>query len=387
MKRWLVLIASIVMQSCLGAVYAWSTFVPALNQEYGIHSGRTGLIFGVCIASFTVSMVFGGALQRKYGPRRIGAAGGLLFLTGYLIGSFSAGNFLVLLAGFGVIAGAGIGFGYVCPLATSVRWFPRHKGLITGLTVAGFGLGSVFFSKAALIWLEKGIPVLDILRGLGLLVGTIVVLASCFLSRPATTHQVLPEKNTEFPLSKILKLNEFKSLFFMIFCGTFGGLLVIGNLKPIGLSLALSATQATFAVMLFAAGNAAGRIIWGVVYDRFGARIITWCMLLLAVGAGSLGLSEGLSGFYLSTLLVAFSFGGCFVLFAARVADAFGAHRFGEIYPFIFLGYGIAGLIGPAAGGMLLNYSGSPSLASAVVVAVALIGAITAKLYCVSKIN
>lgn len=381
MKRWLALVAAIVMQSCLGVVYAWSTFVPALTLEHGVHPGHAGLIFGVCIASFTVSMVFGGILQQKHGPRRIGAVGGLLFLAGYLVGSFADGKFPLLLGGFGVVAGAGIGFGYACPLATTVLWFPKHKGLVTGLTVAGFGLGAVFFSKAGLHLMKNGVPVLGVLRGIGCFVGATVIMASCFLFRPEKGEAAVFKSLSETPLARILKLREFRILFFLIFCGTFGGLLIIGNLKLFGLSIALSAEQATFSIMLFAIGNASGRVLWGMVYDKLGARIITWCMLLLAFGAGVMATSKSQAGLYLASLLIALSFGGCFVLFAARVADSFGAHRVGEIYPFVFLGYGIAGLAGPTAGGWLMHVSGSPPLASAVVACVALTGAIVAWFY------
>lgn len=381
MKRWLVLAASVLIQSCLGVVYAWSTFVPALEQEYGLHAGQAGFIFGVCIASFTVSMVFAGILQHRHGPRRVAVIGGLLFLAGYGLGSLSGGNFTLLLSGFGILAGAGIGFGYVCPLATSIKWFPGHKGLVAGVTVAGFGLGAVFFSKVGLHFLTLGVPVLEVLGSIGGFVGVTVVLASFFLFIPENSFSKDWKKRDEPSLREIMVGREFRMLFFMIFCGTFGGLLVIGNLKPIGIGRGFSAAQATTAIMLFAVGNAAGRVLWGIFYDRFGKKTYLWCMLLLAVGAGSMGLFESRAAFYLSTLLIAFSFGGYFVLFAARVADSFGAHRIGEIYPFVFLGYGIAGLIGPAVGGSLLHYSGSPSLASAVVVAVALVGAITAKLY------
>lgn len=381
MKRWVSLIAAVCMQTCLGVVYSWSTFVPALSQEHGVHPGIAGLIFGVCIASFTVSMIFGGTLQQKVGPRWVGATGGLLFLTGYLGGSLSGGNVPLLLAGFGVVAGVGIGFGYVCPLAISIRWFPKHKGLITGITVAGFGLGAVFFSKAGLFWLEKGFPVLTILRGIGCFTGATVILMSFLLFLPEQKNQMPLKRVSEVPLGEILKLREFRFLFFMIFCGTFGGLLIIGNLKSIGLSIGLSAEHATFPITLFAIGNASGRILWGIIYDGLGARIISWCMLLLAVGAGLMGLSGSLPAYYLSAVLIAFSYGGFFVFIAARVADSFGAHRIGEIYPFVFLGYGIAGLIGPASGGWLLHVSGSRVAATACVVAVALIGAITAKGY------
>jgi len=381
MKRWLALIASILIQSCLGVVYAWSTFVLALKQEHGLHAGHAGLIFGVCIASFTVSMVFGGILQQKHGPRRIAALGGILFLSGYLVGSFSEGNFSLLLAGFGILAGAGIGFGYVCPLATGVKWFPEQKGLITGLTVAGFGLGAVFFTKAGRHFLDQGVPVLDVLGNIGWFIGITVVLAAFFLFLPKDSSLTGREKTSGESLRNILKLKEFHALFFMIFCGTFGGLLIIGNLKPIGIGIGLTVAQATTSIMLFAVGNAAGRVLWGMLYDRIGKNVLLWCMLLLAAGAGLMGLFETWIGFYLSTLLIAFSFGGYFVLFAARVADSFGTHRIGEIYPFVFLGYGIAGLIGPAVGGWLLHHSESSALATASVVAVALVGAISAKLY------
>ncbi len=385
MKRYLVLIACLVIQSCLGVVYAWSTFVPALKQEYGIHEGHSGLIFGTCIATFTVIMVFGGILQQKYGPRKICAAGGLLFLTGYVTGSFSGGNFTVIFTGLGLLAGAGIGLGYVCPLATGIKWFPSHKGFITGLAVAGFGLGAVFFSKTGQHMLDQGHSVLTVFRNIGLIAGGIVILASTLLFLPDRTKQKPSGEQGDLPLRAILKQTEFKTLFWMIFCGTFGGLLIIGNLKPIGLSVGLPVAKATFSVMLFAVGNAAGRVLWGLLYDRIGSVVIIWCMLLLAVGAGWMTLFHDPGSFYISTVVIAFAFGGCFVLFAAQVAASFGAHRLGEIYPFVFLGYGIAALIGPATGGWLIHRSGSPALATGCVVLIAITGAVTAKIYPAGK--
>ncbi len=136
-------------------------------------------------------MVFGGILQHKYGPRRIAALGGLLFLAGYLTGSFSDGSFPLLLIGFGVLAGAGIGFGYVCPLATGIKWFPTHKGLITGLTVAGFGLGAVFFAKAGHHFLDAGVPALLVLQRIGWFVGISVILGALLLFVPKTTEAIV----------------------------------------------------------------------------------------------------------------------------------------------------------------------------------------------------
>lgn len=373
MKRWLALIASIAMQTCLGMVYAWSTFVPALEREHGITPGQAGLIFGTCIASFTASMVFGGILQQKHGPRIVGMTGGMLFLAGYLTGAASGGGYLTALTGFGLLAGAGIGFAYVCPLATGVKWFPKQKGLITGLAVAGFGLGGVFFAKGGQQMIDASLPVLTILRQIGWIVGTVVMLCSLLLFVPQAAGRThTDEAQTLF---SILKDRRFRVLFWQIFCGTFGGLLIIGNLKPIGMTNGLSAEAATKAVMLFALGNASGRILWGLWYDRFGKAVITTCMLMLGAGALLMGLLVTSGGFYTATVLTALAFGGCFVLFAARTADEFGAHRLSEIYPFVFLGYGIAGLAGPPTGGWMLTHSGSPLLPCMTVVLLALGGA------------
>lgn len=376
MKRWLALIASIVMQSCLGMVYAWSTFVPALEREHGITHGHSGLIFGVCIASFTISMIFGGILQQKAGPRRTGMIGGALFLAGYLTGALSNGSFTLMLTGFGLLAGAGIGFAYVCPLATGIKWFPNQKGLITGLAVAGFGLGSIFFAKAGQEMLTAGVPVLDILERIGWIVSLSVVSASLLLFVPPSSanSNTGAEART---LRSILADHRFRVLFWQIFCGTFGGLLIIGNLKPIGIAEGLTAEAATQAVMLFALGNASGRILWGLWYDRFGSRMITACMMMLAAGACMMMLSNSPYGFYAATVITAIAFGGCFVLFAARIADEFGGHRISEIYPFVFLGYGIAGLAGPPAGGWMLVHAESPLLPCLAVLILAFGGALS----------
>jgi OFA family oxalate/formate antiporter-like MFS transporter len=376
MKRWIALVASILMQTCLGMVYAWSTFVPALEREHGILPGRAGLIFGVCIASFTVSMVFGGILQQRHGPRIVGMTGGILFLAGYLTGAASGGNYIAALCGFGLIAGAGIGFAYVCPLATGIKWFPNQKGLITGLAVAGFGLGGVFFAKGGQQMIEAGVPVLHILQRIGGIVGITVMFCSMLLFIPgkAAAGTVAAEAPSLFA---VLKNSRFRVLFWQIFCGTFGGLLIIGNLKPIGMIEGLASEDAVRAVMLFALGNASGRILWGLWYDRFGSRVITLCMMLLGAGALIMGTGTVLWSFYTATLMTAFAFGGCFVLFAARTADEFGPHRISEIYPFVFLGYGIAGLAGPPAGGWMLERSGTPLMPCLAVLILALGGALS----------
>ena len=151
-KRWFVVLGAVLIQLSLGAIYAWSVFTPAL-QEAGWSKLDTQAVFAVGLATFAVVMVFAGRLLATFGPRALAIAGGLTLGAGYaLAGVAGATDFWVVCFGIGLIGGAGIGLGYVVPIAVGMRWFPDKKGMITGLAVAGFGFGAMGWVKMAGSW-------------------------------------------------------------------------------------------------------------------------------------------------------------------------------------------------------------------------------------------
>ncbi|MGQ9779159.1 MAG: MFS transporter [Bacillota bacterium] len=353
MKRYLILVASIAVLLCIGGIYAWSVFVPPLRTDYGLSAGQAQLIFGATIASFTISMILAGRWQEKIGPRPVAALGGLLFGGGYLLGSFSRGEFLLLLLGIGLIAGAGVGFVYVCPLATCLRWFPERKGLVTGLTVAGFGLGAVLQSAIVETLFGRGMDVLKVFAWIGWVYGALILGGASLLFLPgrpagrAAAKAIRPQE--------LLRRRSFWSLVAGMFAGTFAGLLVIGNLKPIGLAAGVGAHVATLAVSLLALGNAAGRIAWGWLFDRFGWKTIPASLFLLGLAVLSL-LWAGLGWLFpVAVVLIGFGFGAYFVVYAAQIAAAYGPEEVGRVYPLVFLAYGFSGIVGPFIGGWFFD--------------------------------
>ena len=50
-----------------------------------------------------------------------------------------------LVLAYGVVAGLGVGFAYVTPIAMCIKWFPDRRGMIVGLAVMGFGVGPLVF--------------------------------------------------------------------------------------------------------------------------------------------------------------------------------------------------------------------------------------------------
>ncbi|MFP4385486.1 MAG: MFS transporter [Spirochaetia bacterium] len=359
MKKWIVLAAGVISQTALGGIYAWSTFVPHLKGGYGLTGAQSGLIFGIMIAAFTLATIPAGRALIRFGPRITAGIGAVLFAGGYIIASFSGGSYPLLLAGLGLTAGVGIGFGYVCPLTIGMKWFPHRKGLVTGVAVAGFGLGAIILSGIAETLLRT-MDVLAVFRVVGIILGLTAFTAAMLLAEPQSPDPKTPAGKVKTPLKPYLRSRKFIIIWLAMFSGTFAGLLISGNLKPLELSLGLSDYHATLSISLFAIGNTAGRLVWGQVHDRQGSKRT----ILLSLGFLLLGLLPLL--FVSSTIpalgvavLIGFGFGGCFVVYASSIVETFGIQFLPRLYPICFAGYGAAALLGPTAGGWIADISGS----------------------------
>lgn len=374
MKKFITLAAAIILQTALGGIYAWSAFTPALTATHHLSTAQTQWIFGLAIAALTLTMIPAGGMLERRGPRLTAGLGGLLLGAGYYLASVSQGSFTLLLLGIGVIVGAGTGFCYICPLAVAVKWFPNHRGLVTGLAVAGFGGGGALLSTLADRLLIKGLDVLEVFRIIALSYGPVIFLAALFLSFPSSFGQ--PGGKIRMQISDLFVRGDFWQLASGMFAGTFAGLLVIGNLKPIGLAAGISAAPATAAVGLFALGNAAGRVTWGAAYDRWHDKMLPLGLAFITATVLMLLMPLGDSLFMATSFLIGFGFGSCFVLYAARIATIYGVDSVAGIYPFIFLFYGFSGIVGPVAGGMLYDYTQNFSTAILAAAAIAALGTI-----------
>ncbi|MGC8841985.1 MAG: MFS transporter [Candidatus Sumerlaeaceae bacterium] len=362
MMRGIVVVgAGVLVQLAMGALYAWSTFGAALQQHYGLEPGKAASIVGVAILTFTLVMIAGGRGVARFGPRVMTLCGAALFSIGYLVSSFAGGRYAVLVLGAGVLVGAGIGCTYTAPITASLAWFPQRKGLITGLSVAGFGAGALLLSQWAEWLLKQQWDVHHVLWMIAVVNGGAAFLGGLFLLTPA---QPVAAAGSEIE-SKVIRLREvfsrqpFWAGVVGMFSATFGGLLVIGNLKSLGLSYGLAADVAATAIGIFAIGNAGGRLVWGGVYDRLGRWALPLALVLQGIVLAGLAHAQGAAFFIPLAATCGFLFGSAFVLYAADLASEYGRHGIAIIYPWVFLAYGIAGLLGPFVGGKLYEMTGS----------------------------
>ncbi len=152
-NRWRVPPASIAIHLCIGSVYAWSIFNPALIRELGVVGSAAGdwslasvvWIFSVAIVFLGLAAAVAGKWLERVGPRCVGVTAALLWGGGFIIGSLGVAwhQLWLIYLGYGALGGCGLGLGYVSPVSTLIRWFPDRRGLATGLAIMGFGGGAM----------------------------------------------------------------------------------------------------------------------------------------------------------------------------------------------------------------------------------------------------
>jgi len=354
-NRWVILGAGIVIQIILGGLYAWSTFFPSLIKNYSLTKEECGFIFGLSVGVFALVTNLAGWLLSKKGPRITAFVGSILFVIGYMIASRSGGDYHTLILGLSVFIGSGIGFAYVCPLSVGMKWFPKKKGLVTGVAVAGFGGGAVLLSNATQYFLNSGMNILELFKWIAIVPGGVLVVATLFLSDPPQ-EKTGDGKTASFGDAWSL---PFGVLLLGMFSGTFAGLLVIGHITSIIVDSGFTAQQAVTAVSLLAIGNAIGRVTWGWVFDKIHYKCIPLSLGLFSALMMGLVFANSPNFYYVLATLIGFCFGGCFVIYATAVSSYFGTESFSRLYPLCMLSYGVAGLTGPKIGGRIADTTGS----------------------------
>ncbi|HEY2904680.1 MAG TPA: hypothetical protein VGJ29_02210, partial [Vicinamibacterales bacterium] len=87
-NRWLIAIAAVIMQICLGAAYGWSVFVAPLVSMTGWTLTQVSLNFTLAIAFLGVGTIIGGLWQDRVGPRTVATLAGLIYGTSYLLAAW-----------------------------------------------------------------------------------------------------------------------------------------------------------------------------------------------------------------------------------------------------------------------------------------------------------
>ncbi len=357
-NRWAIAVAAFVLQLALGSVYAWSVFSkPVAALFNGITADQVtkgqlaavNLTFSITLLALGVTAAFGGYLQLRYGPRAIATAGGILYGLGIILAGLTAPihSLFLLYLTFGVIGGIGIGLGYIVPLAMLLRWFPDRRGFITGLAVAGFGLGALVIAQTAPPLLSpKSLGVASTFLYLGIIYLIVVVVAAQFFRKspdgytppgwvPSATVQAA-RAGRDFTLGEALREPRWYVLWLILALNVTAGAALISVASPLAQKFTgITALTAAIAVSTISIFNGLGRLVWAWLSDAIGRPFTFLSIFIVQIVAFLLLAQVGLGGFAFLLILsaaIALCYGGGFGTMPAFAADFFGAKNSGPIY-------------------------------------------------------
>ena len=355
--------AAVFMQVLLGIIYAWSIFRAPLAQLHGWSNTQTIAPYRYSLLAFAAGMILAGFWQDRQGPRIVASAGGFLLGTGCLLAAFFGDTVSGLIFAYGIVAGVGVGFAYVTPIAMCIKWFPDKRGMIVGLAVMGFGVGPLLFG-----------PLLEALLGndpsrLGETIPrTFLILAAIFyvgVIGAAQLYRVPPQGwkpagwtpsaarigATEMPPGQMAKTWQFYALWVVYFLGTSVGLTAIGEATPLLREMAKTNTLMTAgtALGIMSIFNGLGRLGWGSVSDRLGRKpaMLGMCAVSVLACVGFLRTPSTFLALLIGLCLAAFAYGGYLALMPSFTADYFGPKNVGANYGLVFSAWGICGFLVP----------------------------------------
>lgn len=392
-NRWMIALAGIVMQLCLGTVYAWSVFSKPLMAAHGWSNTQVTMAFTICIGTLGLASALGGYILDTKGARIVATAGGVLFGIGIILTGLGdqMGSLTTIYLSYGIIAGLGLGFGYITPIATLVKWFPDKRGLITGLAVMGFGIGALLmtvFSPGMIASMGTAMTFYTF----GAIFLVCVVIGAQFMIEPPagycpegwTAPVKKPGASSGMTLGEAFVSKYFYLLWAMLFINVTAGMAIISQASPMAqelmpatMSLAEKAKQAGLILGLFSLVNGVGRLFWASLSDKIGRRAVFMTLFASqAVVFYLLSTTTSLTMFVILASYVYLCLGGGFATMPAYAADVYGTKFVGRIYGWKLTAWSAAGVVGPMLFAKIRQSSGNYEQAlviTAVALALALI--------------
>lgn len=367
-RRWLVLLASCLINLCIGALYAWSVFSAPMAAHLSEILGKEltaadlSVVFSVGNGLGFITMIGGGFLNQKIGPKWVIFIGGILFGCGFVICGFASGIGM-LVVGYGLFSGLAMGLAYGCTISNSVKFFPDKAGLVGGIATASYGISSVLTPPIANALIVKtGVSKAFILMG-GVIILVVGVCSQMILKCPdgflpdgwtpsaVKSGSMQKGKAVDKDWKEMLMTPVFYLMLVMLFFGASLGMMAISQASNIAqVMIGMSPAAAAIVVSVLALFNTLGRILAGLASDRIGCiqtlRAV-FCVSIAAMGILYLSGNGSAGLFFAGICLVGICFGSFMGVYPSFTSERFGPKNSSVNYGIMFIGFNLAGLIGP----------------------------------------
>ena len=382
-SRWLVPPAALAIHLAIGQAYAWSVFKDPLGATVLKGSAYSGTLSGL---PFTLGIVFLGVSAALFGtkvdhkgPRWAMLVATVFFTAGFLVSAagMALGQFWLVIVGYGVIGGIGLGIGYISPVSTLIKWFPDRPGMATGIAIMGFGGGALIASPWSSSLLSAfggsgtgaragGIAETFLVMGIGYAIfmslGWLLIRVPADDWRPAGWDPASVRERSLVSTASVSAANAIRTpqfwLLWVVLCfNVTAGIGILERAAPIYQDFfrgeAPAKTLTTIAagfVAILSLANMLGRFVWSSLSDAIGRKniyrmylgvgAVLYLVLLLAGNANK-------AVFLLCAMLILSFYGAGFATVPAYLRDLFGTYEVGAIHGRLLTAWSVAGALGP----------------------------------------
>jgi len=387
--RWLVPPAALAVHLCIGEIYGFSVFNVPLTRLLGITQSAPGdwtipqvaWLYSTGLILLGLSAAFFGKWVERNGPRKTMFVSACCWGGGFLVASLGIKlhQFWLVLLGYGVIGGIGLGLGYISPVSTLVKWFPDRPGMATGMAIMGFGGGALIGAPFGSELLRHfATPHSTGVMEAFLVMGTVYF---CFMVFGSMTVRVPPPgwkpagfvpRTVEQELvttanvtaDEAIKTPQFWLLWAVLCLNVTAGIGILGQASNMCQSMfGVPKTVGDGFAGFLSIFNMGGRFFWSSTSDYTGRKrvyfiyfllgAVLYCLVPLAQRMGNVAFFVGV------TALIISMYGGGFATIPAYLRDMFGTIQVGAIHGRLITAWSMAAVLGPQLVTYLSEYQKS----------------------------
>ncbi|MDU2489834.1 MAG: MFS transporter [Clostridium celatum] len=286
-KRWIYGTIGVLVLLFAGLVYAWSVLASPIKvffQDWS--STKLSFTFTLCMMFFCLGGLLNGLLSERISPKITLKASAVLFISGFFLAS-KAESIIVLYVGYGILAGLASGLAYNSIMGNITKFFPDCPGLISGVLLMGFGVGSFIIGKVYQITTPSGEGI-DAWRNsfviFGVILFVIMFVCSFFIRRPTEgeireitkdikeVNKVKKSETIDVEPSKMIRKSSFWIFFLWATLLSAAGLAVVSQATGIAMEVGPNISLGTISTVvgLISIFNGIGRVIFGGLFDKIG---------------------------------------------------------------------------------------------------------------------
>jgi MFS family permease len=358
-----VMVAIGALMGCVavGAMMSLAVFLQPITDGTGW--SRAGVSSAMTLGFLVMGAAgFGwGALSDRFGTRPVVLCGAVLLGLGLVLAHRATTQTQFLLA-YGLLVGVAAGSFFVPMMAAVSAWLPANRSLAVSLVSAGVGVAPMTVSPIA-AWLLTHGDWRAAQLTIGLAAWALLVPAALFV-RPAPreeAHAGDPSAAARsMGVGEALSSTPFIVLAATFFacCATHAG--PIFHTISYALVCGISTVAAVSIYSLEGLAGLGGRVVFGLMGDRYGAkRVLIAGLLVQAFAAGSFVFAQRLGEFYAVAAVFGFAYGGVMPLYAVLARDYFGQQIMGTVLGAAAMVSSLGMAIGPWIGGWIFDSFGS----------------------------